>query len=211
MEMGTPYITAAGNDGRRGLWLANSLTSHDGTPSIGSVDNAYSPMLVANGSYSVDGGASVPIQYSPGFPANWTMPMELLNLQLNGCVAYPNATYTANQVVLIPRAAAGTPAASCNQSARAADAGIRNIILYNNMDDNPTRPLAVSMNEGFPFATLDGIAHVDNAVGKQLLSLMGNASKITLDMPWKPENDTRYPRLMRNDISGGFLSNYTSW
>lgn len=30
------------------------------------------------------------LQYTPGFPANWTSPLEIINLQVNGCTPYPN-------------------------------------------------------------------------------------------------------------------------
>lgn len=62
MENGTAYIISAGNDGARGSFIANSLSSTQGVPSIGSIDNAYSPTLVANGSYSVNEGEAVPIE-----------------------------------------------------------------------------------------------------------------------------------------------------
>lgn len=64
MANGTAYIISAGNDGARGTFIANSLSSTQGVPSIGSVDNAYSPTLVANGSYSVNEGEAVPIEVS---------------------------------------------------------------------------------------------------------------------------------------------------
>lgn len=90
MANGTTYMIAAGNDGGRGTFLANSLSSTQGVPSIGSIDNAYTSTLLANGSYSVNNATSVDIQYAPGFPANWTMPLEVLPLAVNGCVPYPN-------------------------------------------------------------------------------------------------------------------------
>lgn len=62
MANGTAYIISAGNDGARGTFIANSLSSTQGVPSIGSIDNAYSPTLVANGSYSVNEGEAVPIE-----------------------------------------------------------------------------------------------------------------------------------------------------
>lgn len=64
MANGTAYIISAGNDGARGTFIANSLSSTQGVPSIGSIDNAYSPTLVANGSYRVNEGEAVPIEVS---------------------------------------------------------------------------------------------------------------------------------------------------
>lgn len=64
MANGTAYIIAGGNDGARGTFIANSLSSTQGVPSIGSIDNAYSPTLIANGSYSVNEGEAVPIEVS---------------------------------------------------------------------------------------------------------------------------------------------------
>ncbi|KAG8169109.1 hypothetical protein KVR01_001858 [Diaporthe batatas] len=209
MKNGTAYIISAGNDGARGPFIANSLSSTQGVPSIGSVDNAYSPTLMANGSYSVNEGEAVPIEYTPGFPANWTSPLEIINLQVNGCTPYPNITYTTNQVILLQRPYAGTPA--CDQNAQAKAAGIRNILFYNYFDGVATRPLPLVTTEGFPFDWLDGVGYIDNALGEKLAGLVSSGNKITLDLPWKPENDTRILRLLKNDISGGFISNYSTW
>lgn len=56
--------------------------------------------------------------------------------------------------------------------------------------------------EGFPFDWLDGVGYIDNALGTKLAGLVSSGNRITLDLPWKPYNDTRMPRLMKNDISG---------
>lgn len=61
--------------------------------------------------------------------------------------------------------------------------------------------------EGFPFDWLDGVGYVDNALGTKLAGLVSSGNKITLDLPWKPDNDTRIPRLMKNDISGVSVCN----
>ncbi|POS73646.1 serine endopeptidase [Diaporthe helianthi] len=211
MAGGTTYIISGGNDGARGSFIANSLSSTQGVPSIGSIDNAYSPTLVADGSYSVNEGEAVPIEYTPGFPANWTSPLEIINLQVNGCTPYPNMTYKPNQVILLQRPYAGTPLSTCNQNEQVQAAGIRNILFYNYFDDVATRPLPLVTTEGFPFEWLDGVGYIDNALGTKLAGLLSSGNKITLDLPWKPDNDTRVPRLMKNNISGGFMSNYSTW
>lgn len=90
MANGTAYMISAGNDGGRGTFIGNSLSSHIGVPSIGSIDNAYTSTLVANGSFTINDASSTSIQYSPGFPANWTSPLEIVNLAVNGCAPYPN-------------------------------------------------------------------------------------------------------------------------
>lgn len=111
-------------------------------------------------------------------------------------------TYTPNQVILLQRPYAGTPTSSCDQNAQVKAAGIRNVLFYNYFDDVATRPLPLVTTEGFPFDWLDGVGYVDNALGTKLAGLVSSGNKITLDLPWKPENDTRIPRLMKNDISG---------
>lgn len=105
-------------------------------------------------------------------------------------------------MILLQRPYAGTPTSACNQNAQAKAAGIRNILFYNYFDDVPTRPLPLVTTEGFPFDWLDGVGYVDNALGTKLAGLVSSGNKITLDLPWKPDNDTRRPRLMKNDISG---------
>ena len=112
------------------------------------------------------------------------------------------STYTPNQVILLRRPYAGTPTSACDQNAQAKAAGIRNILLYNYLDDVATRPLPLVTTEGFPFDWLDGVGYIDNALGTKLAGLVSSGNKITLDLPWKPDNDTRIPRLMKNDISG---------
>lgn len=90
MANGTTYVIAGGNDGDEGSFIGNAISSRIGVPSIGSVDNDYSTTLLANGSYSVNDASAVSIQYSPGYPANWTSPLEIVNLAVNGCVPFPN-------------------------------------------------------------------------------------------------------------------------
>lgn len=111
-------------------------------------------------------------------------------------------TYSPNQVILLQRPYAGTPTSSCDQNAQVKAAGIRNVLFYNYFDDVATRPLPLVTTEGFPFDWLDGVGYVDNALGSKLAGLVSSGNRITLDLPWKPENDTRIPRLMKNDISG---------
>jgi hypothetical protein len=76
------------------------------------------------------------------------------------------------------------------------------MLLYNYVDDVATRPLPVVTTEGFPFAWLDGVGYIDNALGTKLAGLVSSGNKVTLDLPWKPHDDVRVPRLMKNDISG---------
>lgn len=77
-----------------------------------------------------------------------------------------------------------------------------NILLYNYFDNVPTRPLPLQTTEGFPFDWLQGIGYVDRAVGLRLAELVAQGNKVTLDLPWKPDNDTRLPRVMQNTMSG---------
>lgn len=186
-------------------------------PSIGSVDNAYTTTLLANGSYTIDGGEPVAIRYAPGFPANWTFgvsetaPLELfIPPSVNGCIPYPaNATYSNNSVVLLPRAVPGS--AACDQAAQAKAAGIRKMLTYNWIDGIPTRPLPLATTEGYPFDWLDATANIDNAVGVELARLVSGGAKVQLDLPWRPSDDTRVPRVQENYLTAGFMSNYSTW
>lgn len=196
--------------------IGNGLSSGIGVPSIGSVDNAYTTTLLDNGTYTVDNGAPVSISYAPGFPANWTYgvtdttPLELFVApSINGCVAYPNVTYSNNSVVLLPRPVPGSP--SCDQSARAKAAGIRKMLIYNYFDEVPTRPLPVATTENYPFDWLDAVANIDHAVGVELTSQLASGKTVTVNFPWRPDNDTRVPRVQQNFLTSGFMSNYSTW
>lgn len=90
MANGTAYMISAGNDGASGVFYTNALNSNLDVPSIGSIDNAYTSTLVTNGSFTVNDAVSTSILYSPGVPANWTSPVEIVNLAINGCTPYPN-------------------------------------------------------------------------------------------------------------------------
>lgn len=111
-----------------------------------------------------------------------------------------NRTFAKNQVVLIPRPLPGT--VGCDQLERAEAANISNILFYNSHDDVPTRPLPIQNTEGFPFDWLQGVGYVDRSVGLRLAELVAEGNKVTLDMPWKPDDDTRIPRAMENTMSG---------
>ncbi|KAJ4397852.1 hypothetical protein N0V93_002089 [Gnomoniopsis smithogilvyi] len=216
MDNGTTYMIAAGNDGNRGAFLANALSSGFGVPSIGSVDNAYTTTLLADGSYTVDDGEPVPIKYAPGFPANWTFgtsetaPLQLfIPPSVNGCIPYPNVTYSNNSVVLLPRPVPGSP--TCDQSARVKEAGIRKMLIYNYFDEVPTRPLPVTTTENYPFDWLDATANIDHALGVELASQLSSGKTVRVNFPWRPENDTRVPRVQQNFLTSGFMSNYSTW
>lgn len=76
------------------------------------------------------------------------------------------------------------------------------MLIYNSIDNVPTRPLLIQNTEGFPFDWLKGIAYIDRSVGLRLAELVAQGNKVTLDLPWKPDNDTRIPRAMENTMSG---------
>lgn len=184
-------------------------------PSIGSVDNAYTTTLLDDGTYTVNNGVPVPMKYAPGFPANWTFGVnETAPLQLfippsvNGCIPYPNVTYANNSVVLLPRPLPGSP--TCDQNARAKEAGIRKILTYSYFDEVPTRPLAVATTENYPFDWLDATANIDHAVGLELASQLASGKTVSVNFPWRPSNDTRVPRVQQNFMTGGFMSNYST-
>lgn len=109
-------------------------------------------------------------------------------------------TFAKNQVVLLPRPWPGT--VGCDQLEQAEAANISNLLIYNYYDDVPTRPLPIQTTEGHPFDWLQGIAYVDRSVGLRLAELVAQGNKVTLDLPWKPDNDTRIPRAMENTMSG---------
>lgn len=83
-----------------------------------------------------------------------------------------------------------------------------NLLIYNYFDNVPTRPLPVQTTEGFPFDWLQGIGFVDRALGQRLLDLATSGNQLTLNLPWKPDNDTRIPRAMENTMSG--VSDFTT-
>lgn len=196
--------------------IANSLSSGFGVPSIGSVDNAYTTTLLDKGTYTINNGVPITVDYAPGFPANWTFGVnETAPLQLfippsvNGCTPYPNMTYSNNSVVLLPRLPPGSP--TCDQSARAREAGVRKMLMYSFVDGVPTRPLPVTTTENYPFDWLDATASIDHATGVELASQVTSGKTVSVNFPWRPSNDTRVPRVQQNYLTSGFMSNYTTW
>lgn len=177
------------------------------------MDTPYTSTLLANASYTVNDAEPVSFMYAPGFPANWSSGIEAIHLAVNGCVPFPNMTYSNNSVIILPRPPPGTTTQDCDQNARTKDAGIRNILYYNSADNNPTRPLPLATTEGFPFDRLDGVGYVDNFVGQEIIQNIKQGDKVVFDLPWKPKlgEDDRIPRLMQNTISGGSMSNYSTW
>lgn len=85
------------------------------------------------------------------------------------------------------------------------------MLTYSYFDEVPTRPLAIATTEGFPFDWLDATANIDHATGMELASQVASGRSVKVDFPWRPSNDTRFPRVQKNFMTGGFMSNYSTW
>lgn len=221
MDKGILPILSGGNYGSAGTFQNPYAPGSTQVPRIGSVDNVYVPSLLANGSFSVNGGLSVPIKYMPGFPANWSSPLELVvgDLGRLGQKQCPfdlegNVTFTPQQLVLLPAACArywdGLEDDLVDFTNRTE---ARNFLLYRWHSLEPGSSGPTLMHSSSPASLVDGIGDVDEATALRLTDLASKGNNITLDLPWKPEHDllTRMPELWQNNISGGFMSAYSTW
>lgn len=85
------------------------------------------------------------------------------------------------------------------------------MLTYSFVDEIPLRPLALATTEDYPFDWLDATANIDHAIGLELASHIASGRTVTVDFPWRPDNDTRVPRVQQNYLTAGFMSNYSTW
>lgn len=203
---GVSFIASAGNSGDQGLFVESTPAGGKGVAAIASYDNTQTPVLSVRGYYTVSGGSKQSFEYANGSPDNWTdvnLPIWTPSFDTNqtdqGCDPFPdNTPDLSNKVVLIRRGTCAWQTKAENAVAR----GAKYVMLYNNVPGKIL--IAVDVQNltaiGLVTGTLGATWVRDLAAGKVVTLDMGNPYTSPMSVEENP-----------NNLTGGFLSYYTSW
>ncbi|KAK3623419.1 hypothetical protein LTR56_021595 [Elasticomyces elasticus] len=207
VEAGVPCTVSAGNDGTFGQFYASTSANGKRVTAVASVDNILSPSVLVNATYSTGNSSSeIPFGWTPGTPADWgNMSMPLWTGQYNttnpadACTPYPDSTPDLSDFIVLIRRGTCT---FVEKVTNAVAKGARYVIIYNNAG-------------GVSAVTADvegviGIGSVSAEQGAEWVNLLAAGTEVTLNII-DPEVATRYPVFSPNNVTGGFLSTYTSW
>lgn len=208
VENGVPCTISAGNEGAEGLFYASTAANGKGVTAIASVDNTVTPALLTVASYTVQNGTEEDFGYTPGQPSAWanvTLPLWSVNFDTtdpaNACAPLPDDTPDLSEYIVLVRR--GT----CNfvqKLANVVDKGARYVIVYNNVAAGAT---AVS---GTTVPGLEAVAMVTAAQGAKWIAALSAGQNVTVAMT-DPQTAEKALVLSPNNVTGGFLSTYTSW
>lgn len=208
VENGVPCTISAGNDGSEGLFYASTAANGKGVTAIASIDNAVTPALLTVASYTVEDGAEESLGYTPGSPSAWagvTLPLWSVNYDItdptNACTTLPDDTPDlSGYIVLVRRGSCTFVQKLQNVVAK----GARYVIVYNNV---PAGATAVS---GTGVSGLEAVAMVTADQGAKWIAALSAGQNVTVAMT-DPLTADKSLTLTPNNLTGGFLSTYTSW
>ncbi|KAG6364926.1 hypothetical protein INS49_006530 [Diaporthe citri] len=208
VENGVPCTISAGNDGAEGLFYASTAANGKGVTAIASVDNAVTPALLTVAGYTVENGTEESFGYTPGQPSAWagvTLPLWSVNFDTadpaNACTALPaDSPDLSEYIVLVRRGSCTFVQKLQNVAAK----GARYVIVYNNV---PAGATAVS---GTTVPGLEAVAMVTADQGAKWIAALSAGQNVTVAMT-DPNTAEKSLTLTPNNLTGGFLSTYTSW
>lgn len=227
---GVPCTISAGNDGDYGLFYASTAANGKDITAIASIDNAVSPALLSNASYTV-AGSNQSFGYTPGTPTAWagvTLPLWSVNYNTtdpaNACDPLPDDTPDlAGYIVLVRRGTCTFAQKLENVAAK----GAQYVIFYNNA------PAGASAVSGSTVSGIKAVAMVQADQGAAWIEALSAGENVTVAMT-DPETAakflvssvslrplprrtkqvsilTRQKTIQENTLTGGYLSTYTSW
>ncbi|KAK7711390.1 hypothetical protein SLS64_005413 [Diaporthe eres] len=208
VENGVPCTISAGNDGAEGLFYASTAANGKGVTAIASIDNSVTPALLTVASYTVENGTEESFGYTPGQPSAWggvTLPLWSVNFNTadpsNACTALPADTPDLSEYIVLVRRGSCT---FVQKLQNVAAKGARYVIVYNNV---PAGATAVS---GTTVPGLDAVAMVTADQGAKWIAALSAGQNVTVAMT-DPKTAEKSLTLTPNNLTGGFLSTYTSW
>lgn len=207
VEQGVPCTVSAGNDGDLGLFYASTAANGKKVTAVASYDNTYSPTLLYNSTFTVDGGDEETFGYTPAEPAAWegvSLPLWAPSLDpedpSGGCEAYPDDTPDLSEYIVLVRR--GTCLFTV-KAQNAADKGAKYIMYYNNVPGTLSITLV-----GAPDILAGGIVTSD--VGEAWIADLAAGSEVVLNMV-SPDEAERFLIVPENTQTGGALSTFTTW
>lgn len=208
VENGVPCTISAGNDGAEGLFYASTAANGKGVTAIASIDNSVTPALLTVASYTVENGTEESFGYTPGQPSAWagvTLPLWSVNFNTadpaNACTALPADTPDLSEYIVLVRRGSCT---FVQKLQNVAAKGARYVIVYNNV---PAGATAVS---GTTVPGLEAVAMVTADQGAKWIAALSAGQNVTVAMT-DPKTAEKSLTLTPNNLTGGFLSTYTSW
>lgn len=208
VENGVPCTISAGNSGDEGLFYASTAANGKGVTAIASIDNSVTPALLTVASYTVQNGSEESFGYTPGQPSAWggvTLPLWSVNFNTadpaNACTPLPADTPDLSEYIVLVRRGSCT---FVQKLQNVAAKGARHVIVYNNV---PAGATAVS-GTGVP--GLEAVAMVTADQGAKWIAALSAGQNVTVAMT-DPTTAEKSLTEVPNNLTGGFLSTYTSW
>lgn len=209
VENGVPCTISAGNSGDEGLFYSSTAANGKGVTAIASIDNSVTPALLTVASYTIESnGTEESFGYTPGTPAAWanvTLPLWSVNYDTtdaaNACTALPADTPDLSEYIVLVRRGTCT---FVQKLQNVAAKGARYVIIYNNV---PAGATAVS-GAGVP--GIEAVAMVTADQGAKWIAALAAGQNVTVAMT-DPNTAEKSLTLTPNNLTGGFLSTYTSW
>lgn len=180
VEQGVPCTISAGNDGSLGLLYASAAANGKKVTAIASIDNAVSPALLTNATYTVSESDLESFGYAPGAPDAWanvTLPLWAVNYDTadpeNACEALPDDTPDLSGYIVLVRR--GT-CAFVDKLENVAAKGAQYVIFYNNV---PTGATAVA---GSGVSGIQAVAMVQASQGAAWIEALSAGEAVTVAM-----------------------------
>lgn len=207
VEAGVPCTVTAGNDGESGLFVASAASTGHGVTSVASIDNLVTPTLFKNASWSVGNETAKPFGWMPYIPAdipNGTYPVFdiLQGSNDTGMVCQDNFTIPKipGQIALVPWV--GGCSIGSGMAELVAAAGSKYLMWYT---DTPVAGITNGTGYG-----IDSFGMVSSDVAAQWTKLLKAGTQVSLNMI-TPSYENYYVVSPTNNLTGGYLSYYTSW
>lgn len=192
VDMGVPCTISAGNDGDYGLFYASTAANGKKITAIASIDNAVSPALLTNATYTVSSSsddASESFGYTPGTPDAWadvTRPLWSVNYDTtdaaNACDALPDDTPDlAGYIVLVRRGTCTFVQKLENVAAK----GAQYVMFYNNV------PAGASAVSGASVSGIQAVAMVQASQGAAWIDALSAGESVTVSMT-DPETAAKF-------------------
>ncbi|RYO77692.1 hypothetical protein DL766_002843 [Monosporascus sp. MC13-8B] len=208
VEAGVPCTVSAGNDGEFGLFYASTASNGKKVTSIASFDNEITPLLLTDASFAVDGGAEGAFGYALGEPTNWadvSLPLWAPSYDItdpaNGCEPYPADTPDLSGYVVLIRRGRCT---FVEKATNAAEFGANYVMFYNNVRIG-ANGVAVTGVEG-----IEGVGMVTADQGEAWVARLEAGSEVVVSFD-DPLTAPVSLIQLRNNITGGYPSTYTTW
>ncbi|KAK1532448.1 serine endopeptidase [Colletotrichum costaricense] len=216
---GTAVTVASGNAGP-GLFTGGSPANARGAAAIGSADNSATPYYTWQANFT-SGNDTGFVRYAPQFPANFPAGNNLTLWSPGPAEGLPEGCNPAPGGFVPPADPAHTimliEEDHCwlspgNTSTRLAlGLGIPYVLRYQSASASVVD--GMQWRPGFAEYSRDykGIARISNEDGLFLASLLSNGSSVRISVPSNISEAHEEVFYRDNDISGGFVSGFSSW